>query len=174
MKPNSSANQSVQGVLFSPDRSQVLLVKRRDIPVWVLPGGGLDPTETPEEGAIREVFEETGYRVEVTRKVGEYLPVNWMTRLTHLFECRILSGQPQITDETLGISFFPLTQLPPMPPPFPSWIADAAQQDPHLIRKPIEGVTNWVLIKLFLAHPLWVGKYLVNKLVSSRSPSDPS
>ncbi len=30
---------------------------------WVTPGGGLDPGETPAQGASRELFEETGLRV---------------------------------------------------------------------------------------------------------------
>ncbi len=31
---------------------------------WVTPGGGLDAGETPAEGAARELFEETGLRVD--------------------------------------------------------------------------------------------------------------
>lgn len=33
---------------------------------WTLPGGGLEPHETPEQAALREVFEETGLHVELT------------------------------------------------------------------------------------------------------------
>jgi ADP-ribose pyrophosphatase YjhB (NUDIX family) len=36
-----------------------------DPPLWTLPGGGLDHGEDPRDGAIREVEEETGYRVEL-------------------------------------------------------------------------------------------------------------
>lgn len=32
---------------------------------WELPGGGLDKTETLQEGVIRECYEETGYRIRV-------------------------------------------------------------------------------------------------------------
>ena len=32
---------------------------------WTLPGGGLDHGEDPRDGAVREVEEETGYRVEL-------------------------------------------------------------------------------------------------------------
>ena len=36
-------------------------------PRWTLPGGGLDHGEDPRVGAVREVEEETGYRVAVGR-----------------------------------------------------------------------------------------------------------
>jgi len=35
-------------------------------PAWTLPGGGVDLPETADEGAIREVLEETGLDVELT------------------------------------------------------------------------------------------------------------
>lgn len=37
---------------------------------WTLPGGGVELTETPEEGAVREVKEETGYDVELDGLLG--------------------------------------------------------------------------------------------------------
>lgn len=37
---------------------------------WTLPGGGADLDETVEQTAIREVREETGYDVELTRLLG--------------------------------------------------------------------------------------------------------
>ncbi len=39
-------------------------------PGWTLPGGGMDPGEQPHETAVREVFEETGYRVELDGLLG--------------------------------------------------------------------------------------------------------
>ncbi|MBB2985579.1 NUDIX hydrolase [Terracoccus luteus] len=39
---------------------------RTDVPGdWGLPGGGLDPGESPDEGLHREVWEETGQRIEL-------------------------------------------------------------------------------------------------------------
>lgn len=39
-------------------------------PGWTLPGGGMDPGEQPAETAVREVFEETGYTVELDGLLG--------------------------------------------------------------------------------------------------------
>jgi 8-oxo-dGTP diphosphatase len=45
----------------------VLLVKPRQKHFWNLPGGRLDPHETPLQAVIREVWEETGLRAVVVR-----------------------------------------------------------------------------------------------------------
>ncbi|GFZ90461.1 NUDIX hydrolase [Nesterenkonia alkaliphila] len=37
---------------------------------WALPGGGIDPGEDPANAAVREVFEESGYHVEIDELLG--------------------------------------------------------------------------------------------------------
>ncbi|PFG43852.1 ADP-ribose pyrophosphatase YjhB (NUDIX family) [Isoptericola jiangsuensis] len=37
---------------------------------WTLPGGGIDPGEHPADAAVREVWEETGYDVELDDLLG--------------------------------------------------------------------------------------------------------
>ena len=49
---------------------RVLLTLRQDFPVWCLPGGGIEPGETAAEAAVREVREETGLEVRLTRMIG--------------------------------------------------------------------------------------------------------
>ncbi len=155
--------QAVYGMVFDEHKKQILLVMRRDVPVWVLPGGGLEPGESPEEGAIREVFEETGYRVEIQKKIAEYEPVNRLTQFTHVFACSIVGGKPKLNSEAQKIEFFPLSALPLLPPPFPGWIQDALTSS-SLIRKKIEGVSYWILLKLLCRYPVLVFRFLLTKV----------
>jgi 8-oxo-dGTP pyrophosphatase MutT (NUDIX family) len=39
--------------------------------LWALPKGNIDPGETPEETAVREVWEETGVRGSLVEKLGD-------------------------------------------------------------------------------------------------------
>ena len=43
---------------FNKSLKKILLVKRRYVPVWVLPGGGIEDGETPFQAAVRETKEE--------------------------------------------------------------------------------------------------------------------
>lgn len=157
--------QAVYGILFRENRQEVLLVQRRDLPVWVLPGGGLDPEELPEEGAKREVLEETGYEVEILRKIAIYLPVNRMTQKTHFFECKIIGGSAKINAEARQIQYFPIKKLPSrLPPPFHGWIKDALNPSKEMLIKNTEGVNYLTLLKLLIKHPHLVVRYFLTKL----------
>jgi len=156
---------SVACILFSFDRRKILLIKRRDIPVWVLPGGGVDPGETPEIAACREMLEETGYEVKIVRKVATYTPSNRLSKLTHFYEVAPLSGTPSTGRETQDIQFFSLDALPKlMPPPYANWIGDASANHPKTLSKPVEGTSYWTLVKLLILHPVLVGRFLLTKL----------
>jgi 8-oxo-(d)GTP phosphatase len=50
---------------------EVAVIHRPRYDDWTLPKGKLSPNEPDLEGAIREVFEETGFRVAVGRPLGE-------------------------------------------------------------------------------------------------------
>jgi len=51
---------------------KILLIRRADNALWAMPGGALDVGETPAEGAVREVLEETGVACEPIALVGMY------------------------------------------------------------------------------------------------------
>lgn len=157
--------QSVIGCIFSEDRKKVLLIKRRDVPVWTLPGGGIEKNESFEEAIKREILEETGYQTLVKKKVGEYTPINKLSRYTHLFECRILSGKPTLSDETSDIQFFDLDKLPKLiPPPYPEWIQDSLKNEKTLIKRKLKSVNYLTLIKNLVLHPILIFRFLLSKI----------
>lgn len=54
------------------DRSELLLIKRRDSGTWAMPGGTLEFAESLEDCARREIREETGLELGELRIVGTY------------------------------------------------------------------------------------------------------
>lgn len=158
-------DETVLAALFSENRKEILLIKRRDVPVWVLPGGGVDEGENEEDAIIREVKEETGYNIKIIRKVGEYTPLNKLTKFTHLYECKILSGKAIISSESKDIKFFNLRNLPKyLPPPFPEWIKDAFRNDNKLIKKTLNSITYFEFIKAFFKHPILIIRFLLSRI----------
>lgn len=152
-------------IIFSPDKKSILLVQRRDTPMWVLPGGGVDNGELPSDAAIREAFEETTVKVAIKRTVATYFPTNRMGRLTHVFECTPIEGEPQATAESRNAQYFPINKLPSA---FffihQFWLEDALKNDPHIIEKPLEGVTYLQLIRFLVRHP-WISlRYAISRL----------
>lgn len=68
-----------EGVSVLPLRDgNILLQRQYRYPVrswqWELPGGFVDPGETPEEAAVRELKEETGYSVKKLHPLGAFYP----------------------------------------------------------------------------------------------------
>jgi Obg family GTPase CgtA-like protein len=51
---------------------RLLLIQRADDRLWAMPGGACDVGETPAAAGAREVWEETGYTVEITRLLGVF------------------------------------------------------------------------------------------------------
>ena len=114
---------STNGAIFN-ERGEVLLPKRADNGYCGLPGGKVDIGESVEQGAIREVLEETGLHVTVKRLIGvysdpqnysiiSYASAGWIIHYTTLlFECEFQSGYLQISDESTDIGYFSPDSLP--------------------------------------------------------------
>ncbi|WP_300123383.1 NUDIX hydrolase [uncultured Enterococcus sp.] len=91
---------------------KVLLVKRRDFPLWDLPGGVVELDELPSEAAIREMYEETGYEVQINYEFARYIDKT-RNDCQHLFVSQIVGGElKRITSETRDLRWFSLNQLP--------------------------------------------------------------
>ncbi len=113
--------------------NKILLGKRHEDPekadselrgegTWSMPGGKLDYKESFEEGAIREVFEETGIKI---NKVKVVCINNDMNEYAHFITIGLISdkfeGEPQVKepDEIKEWKWFNLDNLP-KPMFFPS------------------------------------------------------
>lgn len=58
---------------------QMLLTHQSSpMPEFQLPGGGIDPGESPVVALMREVFEETGYRIAKPRRLGAFRRFTYM------------------------------------------------------------------------------------------------
>ena len=80
------------------DDDRMLFVREGD--TWLLPGGRLEPDETPEDGARREVREETGIAVEITG-LGAIAEQTFQRRggtATFEFYFATFVGRPESTD----------------------------------------------------------------------------
>lgn len=158
-------SESVSCVIFNEAKDQVLLIKRRDIPVWVLPGGGIEREELPEQAAVREAEEETGLKLALERKIAFYQPKNRLTKPTHFFECKVVGGSLQKGFETRDIGFFSLNDLPSRLVPFyKTWIDDAFLFSSEVLQKKIRKTSYGHFFLYLLTHPLLVIQFLLTRV----------
>lgn len=122
----------VSAVIRDPD-GRVLLALRHRPPIWNLPGGSVEPGETPWGAAVRETLEEVGLAVEVERLTGVYdrspdgEPVL-------VFACRVLGGEPVTSSEAVRVGWFDPHDLPAAINPYqPQRITDAVRAGPAAV-----------------------------------------
>lgn len=94
---------SVTGVVVRSD-GRVLAIKRFDDGRWVPPGGVLELDETPQDCVTREVYEETGVKIEPVRLTGVYENMK-LGVVSLAFLCRAAGGEEHCSSEASCVTW---------------------------------------------------------------------
>ena len=118
-RPETRTEVSAGGVVYrrEDDAIEVVLAARRtrrgDL-AWGLAKGGIEPDESREQAAVREVREETGIEARIEESLGEtrYFYV-WegvrIRKTVHFFLMRATGGDPSERDDEMeDVRWFPL------------------------------------------------------------------
>lgn len=103
-------------VMAYDDRGRLLLVQDLKSGLWAQPSGIIDPHELPSDAAVREVWEEAGVFVELTRVLGVFAGEHFsgvypngdqLSVVATVFAARVISGTPRGDgEETSDARFF--------------------------------------------------------------------
>lgn len=101
--------------------NEILLVRRKNDPYrghWALPGGFVEPDETVEAGALRELMEETGVTGVRVEQFGAYGDPGRDPRgrtVAVVYWARVLrKPEIQAGDDAAAAGWFSLNRLPPL------------------------------------------------------------
>jgi ADP-ribose pyrophosphatase YjhB (NUDIX family) len=118
-EPNSLVPAAV--AVVAREDGAVLLIRRTDNGNWALPGGAIEMNESVAGAAIRETFEETGIRVEVTGLLGVYSDPGHVIHFTSndevrrefsvVLTARPVGGEPTASPESSEVRWVPPADL---------------------------------------------------------------
>ncbi len=116
----------VAAVVVTSERDMVLMVRRGVEPAygeWSFPSGYVDRGEAVEDAARREVLEETGLSVRLTRLVGVYSSAGSPVILV-VFDAEVTGGEPRPGHDVLEVGRYHKRSLPGLPFPHDRAILD--------------------------------------------------
>ena len=89
---------------------EVAIIHRPKYGDWTLPKGKLEPGESDEDGALREVEEETGYKCEIGETLGQvsYKDRHGRPKVVVYFSMRPVSGEFAPNDEVDELRWLPV------------------------------------------------------------------
>ena len=112
----------VAGAFIFDKENRVLMQKRSDNGQWGFPGGFMELSESVQDTARREVYEETGIKVEELELFGVYSGPQYDKTFSNgdqvslvliSFICKRYSGKlVESNEESLQNKFYPLKDLP--------------------------------------------------------------
>jgi ADP-ribose pyrophosphatase YjhB (NUDIX family) len=118
--PRPNAIVPAASAVVVNDGGELLLQRRKDNDYWSLPGGAIELGESIAQTIAREVREETGLEVELTRLVGIYSDPRHVIAYSNgevrqqfsiCFACRAVGGELRRGEESSDIGFFSKEQL---------------------------------------------------------------
>jgi ADP-ribose pyrophosphatase YjhB (NUDIX family) len=108
----------VRGAVFD-NAGRILMVREVvDQNRWTLPGGWADVNQTPAQSVVREVFEESGYRVRAVKlaavwdRARQAQPAMAFSVVRMFFICTLEGGAPTTSLETSEVGWFAEDDVP--------------------------------------------------------------
>lgn len=102
---------------------KILLVQERSDGRWSMPGGWADIGDVPSQAVVREVREESGFKVRVDKVIALldanrfiFAPLEFYHAYKIIFLCSLAGGKARPSNETLAAEFFDPAKLPPLSP----------------------------------------------------------
>lgn len=122
-------NPSVAAIIRNGQGDILFQRPQGSVDVWSLPAGSIELGETPAMAVVREVYEETGLKVQPTsiRAVLGGAPFrftypdgNQVEYVVIVFACQLLSGELRCLDgESEDLRYFPAHSRPALALPYP-------------------------------------------------------
>lgn len=81
-------------VIATRYKNQYYMVKHKERETWEIPGGHIEAGESPDEAAVRELYEETGGRLESLTVIGDYSVTREETNYGRLYLADIAHFDP--------------------------------------------------------------------------------
>jgi ADP-ribose pyrophosphatase len=113
-------NPAITAFAFVERSGCYLVLRRGQQPYrgrWELPGGFVEAGESPAEAVRREIFEETGLRVEAPSIIGAYTSRygddgKWTVDVA--FHCQAPSSELSLSAESSDAAWVSIEQMPPL------------------------------------------------------------
>lgn len=124
---------SVTGVVVRAD-GLILAIKRADDGRWVPPGGVLELDESPQDGVVREIYEETGIKVHPIRLTGVYKNMR-LGVVSLAFRCEVIGGEMHTSSESTRVEWISVSDaVTSMPEARAVRVTDALRDDGPFVR----------------------------------------